>query len=61
MVQIIKERNKKERKVNFKVTEEDLAIMRSNANVFAKGNLSLWVRHAAIHWRPGKTDKKKAK
>lgn len=47
-------RNKRPRLklVNFKVTAEELELIRENAKRFAKGNMSAWVRLAAIQARP---------
>lgn len=34
---------------NFKATEEDIALLQKNADKFADGNLSAWIRFAGIN------------
>jgi formylmethanofuran dehydrogenase subunit E len=41
---------------NVKLTEEESALIQENANKYANGNFSEWVRYAAIQLKPKKKD-----
>ncbi len=38
----------------IKMTAEELAAIQANADMYADGNVSQWIRWAAIHCRPTK-------
>lgn len=42
--------------LNFKVSPAEMQALRANADEFAGGNLSLWIRHAGIKHRPRTED-----
>lgn len=50
---MLKDQLKNKMKVhNFKVKEQDLELIRKNANRYADGNVSHWIRHAALNHIP---------
>ena len=42
--------------INIKVTPEELATLRLKADQYTKGNLSLLLRYAALHFVPSKQE-----
>ena len=46
----------KSRLYNFKVTEDQLEAIKNNANLYANGKVSSWIRYAAMTHKPKKTD-----
>ena len=42
----------KKRLINFYVSPEEKALMQSKADEYTSGNLSEWVRYAAVHYQP---------
>lgn len=47
-------RNKKTKILNLKCTDEEILEMKKNAEQFSSGNLSAWIRFAAIKLKPTK-------
>jgi len=47
-------RNSPTKIINFKCTEEELVLMKKNADKFADGNLSAWIRFSTIELEPKK-------
>ncbi len=43
--------------LNLKVNEKDRKALRSKSLRYAKGNLSAWLRHAGLHYKPSKTER----
>ena len=53
----VKEAIKKQLKiVNFKSTENMLAKMKENAEKYYNGNLSGWIKYAALNHRPKRSE-----
>jgi hypothetical protein len=50
------EKSKKRKLLNFKVTSDESAVIKRNADQFADGNVSEWVRYAALHFRPNSSE-----
>ncbi len=46
----------KKQLVNFKVTSKEMKLIQNNADKYAGGNYSAWLRHAAINYKPAKKD-----
>lgn len=44
--------------VPFKVNSEEMRLLLAKAHGFCKGNVSKWVRYAALHFVPAKKDLK---
>lgn len=42
--------------INFKTTKGEKKALQTKANKFADGNLSFWLRYAALNHTPKKTD-----
>ena len=42
--------------LNLKVTSKDRKVLNALAMKHAGGNLSAWLRHSGLHYRPGKTE-----
>jgi len=42
--------------MNLKISEEDLLAIKVKANYYTKGNVSMWMRYAALNHRPKKAD-----
>lgn len=53
---IVKEAEEKSL-INLKVTKSELKALKANAKKYAKGNLSLWLRHAGIFHKPTRKSK----
>lgn len=43
---------KETRAINVKVSIDDLEALQENANLYAAGNLSAWLRYAGTHYIP---------
>lgn len=41
---------------NFKATPTDIAKFQDLANKYARGNVSAWLRHAGLNYRPKKSE-----
>jgi hypothetical protein len=50
---------KREVNINYKVSHEEKAAMQKKADKWAGGNLSAWVRFAAVMLEPGVEERKK--
>ena len=46
----------KQRMINFRATEEEEKLIKDNAKLFAKGNISMWIRYITVHGKPHKSD-----
>jgi len=46
----------KDRNINFKVNENELMKIRENAKKYTEGNISRWIRYAAIKLEPKSED-----
>lgn len=53
---IAKSKESIRRLVNFKANNEELEAIKKNADLYADGNLSEWVRYASINFKPSKKD-----
>ncbi len=42
--------------VTLKVNSEEMRVFLANAHAWTKGNVSEWLRYAALHFKPGKGD-----
>lgn len=42
--------------MNFKANTEDRKVIAARAKKYAKGNVSLWLRHAAMNYTPKRKD-----
>lgn len=49
-------KSKKQKLINFKCTDEELAVIKAKAEKYANGNLSEWIRYAAIELEPRSKD-----
>ncbi len=47
-------RNETTTLLNFRCTPEEKDMMKKNADKFADGKLSAWIRYAAIHSKPNR-------
>jgi hypothetical protein len=41
---------------NFKISDDDKNLIKKNAEQYAEGNISEWIRFAAINYKPRKKD-----
>jgi hypothetical protein len=42
--------------VNLKVTSQERGVLNALAKKHAGGNISAWLRHSGLNYRPGKTE-----
>lgn len=57
----LKNKIKKAKPIIFKVNEETRELLQKNADVHASGNLSAWLRHAGLHYKPHRHFKARTK
>lgn len=55
-VKVLKKMQRRQRLVNFKVSEEEYERIQKKADEFAAGNLSEWIRFATMHLSPASDD-----
>ncbi len=46
----------KKQLVNFKATSKEIKLIQENADKYAQGNYSAWLRYAGINFKPNKKD-----
>ncbi len=52
-----KSKTKPPARINLKTTRSERAELLVNARKYADGNLSAWIRHAGLKYRPAKGEK----
>lgn len=57
--QTLRELNPPDRKaemITIKASKSDVSIIQEKADMYAKGNKSAWMRHAAVNYKPKSKD-----
>lgn len=54
LISQVKEDKDQTKPIHVKVTDEVKNALQENANLYANGNLSEWLRFAGLHFKPGK-------
>lgn len=55
-MRIKKPAKEKPKLINMKILEKDLKVLIARAKKYTDGNLSLWLRHAGLHYIPKRKD-----